>query len=137
MQEGNPTCCESPASLKGGSHNAGTLKRDSETRGEHPQEAAQRHGERRTDSRIQSKGKWTEVPQACKARSQPDWRGRRRDAGGQSRAAASAAALDSSGPGCVRGRRPRLGSGPTALTAALHASLERTPTNGTCGEWQP
>ena len=49
MQEGNPTCCESPASLKGGSHNAGTLKRDSETRGENPQEAAQRHGEHRTD----------------------------------------------------------------------------------------
>lgn len=80
MQEGNPTCCESPASIKGGSHNAGTLKETSETREKVYKEAAQNHIEqertRRTEQRESDseQGKWTEVHRDCKARSQPDWR---------------------------------------------------------------
>lgn len=62
------------------------------------------------ENQIQSKGSGQRFHRDCKARSQPDWRGRQRDAGEQS-CAATAAALDSSGPGCVRGTAALLGLG--------------------------
>lgn len=86
---GIPPAVESPASIKGGCYNAGTLKRLRD-KGRKTREAAQNLGERRepnqkrTEQRLKLRARGSGQRfhrDWCKAKSQPNLRNRHRDAG--------------------------------------------------------